>query len=179
MNQAGWEMGFSYALGIAALCAGVLVISLRNPVHSALALVSCLLSVAGLFVLLDAEFLAGVQVLVYVGGVMVLFLFVIMLVSVERAGLATGRVYSSQALPAVLCVAVLVASFEVAVRLAGPALGGGSPAGRIDGGNTESVGADLYMRAALPFEIASVLLLVAIVGAVLLARERRSEQALD
>ena len=178
MDLTGWELGLSYALGIAALFAAVLVISLRNPVHCALALVSCLLSVAGLFVLLDAEFLAGVQVLVYVGAVMVLFLFVIMLVSVERSGLATGRVYSTQALPAVLCVAVLVASFEIAVRLAGPALTGGGR-GKLDISNTESVGTDLYLRAALPFEIASVLLLVAIVGAVLLARERRPDRMVD
>src|SRR5437660_6319878 len=78
----GWEAVFFWVFSIAALVAGLLTIMARNAVHSALFLISSLVSIAALFILLGAEFIAGVQILVYVGGVMVLFLFVIMLVNV-------------------------------------------------------------------------------------------------
>src|SRR5882724_242036 len=82
MTLTGWEAVFFWVFAIAAIFAGLLTVMARNAVHSALFLISTLLSVAALFVLQGAEFIAGVQVLVYVGGVMVLFLFVIMLVNV-------------------------------------------------------------------------------------------------
>src|ERR671917_1578358 len=83
MTLSGWEAVFFWVFGLAALVAALLTIMARNAVHSALFLISALVSVAALFVLLGAEFIAGVQILVYVGGVMVLFLFVIMLVNVS------------------------------------------------------------------------------------------------
>src|SRR5688500_15112736 len=89
MILSGWESVFFWIFAIAAILAGLLTVMARNAVHSALFLISSLLAVAALFVLLGAEFIAGVQILVYVGGVMVLFLFVIMLVNVgaeERGG---------------------------------------------------------------------------------------------
>src|ERR1051325_7495962 len=82
MVLSGWESVFFWVFGIAALLAGLLTVMVRNAVHSALFLISSLVSVAALFILLNAEFIAGAQILVYVGGVMVLFLFVIMLVNV-------------------------------------------------------------------------------------------------
>ena len=82
MILSGWEAIFFWVFAVAALVAGLLTIMARNAVHSALFLISTLVSVAALFILLGAEFIAGVQILVYVGGVMVLFLFVIMLVNV-------------------------------------------------------------------------------------------------
>src|SRR5437016_14430417 len=78
----GWEAVFFWVFSIAAIFAGLLTVMARNTIHSALFLISSLVSVAALFFLLKAEFIAGVQILVYVGGVMVLFLFVIMLVNV-------------------------------------------------------------------------------------------------
>src|SRR5215207_3086161 len=89
MTLAGWESIFFWVFAVAALVAALLTILAQNAVHSALFLISTLISVAALYVLLGAEFIAGVQILVYVGGVMVLFLFVIMLVNVsaeERGG---------------------------------------------------------------------------------------------
>src|SRR3712207_1843744 len=83
MVLSGWESVFFWVFALAALVAGLLTVMARNAVHSALFLISALVSVAALFVLLGAEFIAGVQILVYVGGVMVLFLFVIMLVNVS------------------------------------------------------------------------------------------------
>src|SRR5947207_13057779 len=82
MILSGWESIFFWIFSIAAIVAGLLTVVARHAVHSALFLVSSLVSVAALFVLLGAEFIAGVQILVYVGGVMVLSLFVIMLVNV-------------------------------------------------------------------------------------------------
>src|SRR3977135_1213920 len=89
MILSGWESVFFWIFSIAAILAGLLTVMARNAVHSALFLISSLVSVAALFILLGAEFIAGVQILVYVGGVMVLFLFVIMLVNIaaeERGG---------------------------------------------------------------------------------------------
>src|SRR5207302_10342872 len=82
MSFSGWEAVFFWIFSIAALVAGLLTIMARNAVHSALFLISSLVSIAALFILLVAEFIAGVQILVYVACVMVLFLFVIMLVNV-------------------------------------------------------------------------------------------------
>ena len=76
---------FFYLLAFIALASGLAVITRRNPVHSALALIFTLLSVAGLYLMLYAPFVAGVQIILYAGGIMVLFLFVIMLVSIEKA----------------------------------------------------------------------------------------------
>src|SRR5918911_628561 len=83
MVLSGWESVFFWVFALSALIAGLLTVMARNAVHSALFLISTLVSVAALFILLGAEFIAGVQILVYVGGVMVLFLFVIMLVNVS------------------------------------------------------------------------------------------------
>src|SRR5260370_19848379 len=82
MTLSGWESVFFWIFSLAAILGGLLTVMARNAVHSALCLICSLVSVAALFVLLGAEFIAGVQILVYVGGVMVLFLFVIMLVNV-------------------------------------------------------------------------------------------------
>src|ERR671938_576487 len=83
MVLSGWEAVFFWVFALAALVAALLTVMAKNAVHSALFLISTLVSVAELFILLGAEFIAGVQILVYVGGVMVLFLFVIMLVNVS------------------------------------------------------------------------------------------------
>lgn len=173
--------------GLVALGCGAGVILSKNPIHSAIFLLICLFSVAGLFVTLWAEFLAVVQVMVYAGGVMVLFLFVIMLVDLERRGLdpAVGRLgphptriqrATWSLLTLVLGVALLVALFPT-MNLSDP--GAAEAAKALQGdfhadgralGNTEWLGILLYTSYLLPFELASVLLLVAMVGAVVLAR---------
>lgn len=191
MQLVGWEAFFFYILAFLALFFGIFTITARNAVHSALFLMSTLVCAAGLFVLLQAEFLAGVQILVYVGGVLVLFLFVIMLVNVREENL---QIYTRQYAVAVLIVFLLGAGLLAAVLETQRAnffrVGTQSsinrnaeesdtaPTGSLSQ-NTQSVGVELYTRAALPFEIASILLLVAIVGAVRLARERKQEQLYD
>src|SRR6478672_2927103 len=95
MVLSGWESVFFWVFSIAAIFAGLLTVMARNAVHSALFLISSLVSVAALFILLHAEFIAGVQILVYVGGVMVLFLFVIMLVNVGAEERGSEEIFNN------------------------------------------------------------------------------------
>jgi NADH-quinone oxidoreductase subunit J len=201
MVLSGWESVFFWVFALAALVAGLLTVMARNAVHSALFLISTLVSVAALFVLLGAEFIAGVQILVYVGGVMVLFLFVIMLVNVaaeERGGEElfnhTGQLTAAVCFVALLVFGLFYAINQSAGRLvpqsdsdqvvlqrdADPARMRNAATGvsKISE-DTQRVGASLYRYGALPFEIASVLLLVAIVGSILLARTSKQELVAD
>ena len=165
---------------------GVGVIALKSPVHAALSLLSTFLMVAVLFVLRHAEFLAAVQVLVYAGGIMVLFLFVIMLVNVKGVGPETA--FLTRWAPLAIVGGVLVGALLALLVLLGVlAAGSGdvSALQTVDGtvtGNTEAVGITLYTTYLVPFEIVSVVLLVAMIGAIVFGRrdaglERRSGEA--
>ncbi len=201
MILSGWESVFFWIFSMGALFAGILTILARNAVHSALFLISSLVSVAALFILLGAEFIAGVQILVYVGGVMVLFLFVIMLVNVGAEERGTDRIFNSsnQVAAGIILAVLLLGGFFYAINNGYRALadrdqkaiekteqnspeqrGAISATGtmRITR-DTQRVGASLYRFASLPFEIASVLLLVAIIGSVMLARTSKQEAAAD
>ncbi|HET6374396.1 MAG TPA: NADH-quinone oxidoreductase subunit J [Candidatus Polarisedimenticolia bacterium] len=159
-----------YLFASLALVSGVMVVTRRNAVHAALFLVLTFFSVAGIYIVLSAEFLAAVQVLVYAGGVLVLYLFVIMLVPLrDEKGLqpAAKHIAVSMVLSSALA-AVLISYFWNAEVSPTTAVSGGLAA---SGGNIEAVGMELYTRYLLPFEIASVLLLVAMIGAVVLARK--------
>jgi NADH-quinone oxidoreductase subunit J len=204
MILSGWESVFFWIFSIAAILAGLLTVMARNAVHSALFLISSLLSVAALFILLGAEFIAGVQILVYVGGVMVLFLFVIMLVNVgaEEEGRAPIFNRPAQVTTALVFLALLAGILVIyaiprgyqAMQKRDEAALQQASANRTEdqsrlatgatGVNrltkeTERVGTKLYTYAALPFEIASILLLVAIIGSVMLARTLKQEVAAD
>jgi len=203
MILSGWEAVFFWVFSIAAILAGLLTVMARNAVHSALFLISSLVSVAALFILLHAEFIAGVQILVYVGGVMVLFLFVIMLVNVgaeERGGeelFHRPRQVIASLIFCFLLAAGLLFAMNVGYRglqkrdqaalVAAPqqrqrqeeALPQGAPGTARISKSTEHVGNSLYRFASLPFEIASVLLLVAIIGSVMLARTLKQEASVD
>lgn len=158
-----------YALGAVALAAGVQVIASRSPIHSAIGLVTSFLAIAGLYVLLHAEFVAAVQVLVYAGGIMVLFLFVILLVNLrERPPLRLRLRVWLQAGAGLLAVGAMLAMASRGQLGAAAAPGTAAEAGP---GNLEAVGTALFTDALLPFEIASLLLLVAMVGAIVLARD--------
>jgi len=158
-------------LAAVALSASVMVVTRRNPVHSALYLVVTFFAVAAIYVLLHAEFLGAVQVLVYAGGIMVLFLFVILLV--ERPGQEPSGKPRRFHVAASLVLAALVSGILGAHFLRG---GGSVPAGHAalgaSGGNLETVALALFRSYLLPFEIVSILLLVALVGAIVLARTK-------
>jgi NADH-quinone oxidoreductase subunit J len=162
-----------YAFAALVLGGAVLTVTRRSAVHSAIFLIVSLLGVAGLFLLQAAEFLFVVQIILYVGGIMVLFLFVIMLVNLDQA--ARERQFNRQWALALACVLVVGAqivyvlyrgadSFQVAVAA--------QPAKPPAAGNTEAIADVLFSQYLLPFELASVLLLVAVVGSVLMAKKR-------
>ena len=147
------------------------VVFSRNPVHAALSLVGTLFGVAVLFVAQHAHFLAAVQVIVYAGAIVVLFLFVIMLLGVDREEDIEVEQLRGQR-PAAAVIAVLLLA-EV-VLLAGNewTTGASSVAGKASGKgeNVEKLAESIFTRYLLPFEITSVLLVIAVVGAVVLAR---------
>jgi len=160
---------FFYFLAGIALLSGVLVITRRNPVHSALALILALLAQAGLYLMLYAPFVAGVQIILYAGGIMVLFLFVIMLVNLERA--RREEQFNKQWLVGTAAAAALGFLF-ITVYMKGNALWPQSAGLPVESSNTQEVGTLLYGQYMFPFEIASLLLLVAIIGAVVMAKKR-------
>jgi NADH-quinone oxidoreductase subunit J len=156
-----------YLFAAATLICGVLVVAnpfSRNPVTSAMFLVLTIVSMAGLFVLLHAFFLAAVQVLVYAGAVMVLFLFVIMLLDLKEE--EQRQVKRAGAIAGVLTVAVIYTIFLSVF----PSLNSSPSAPQIEGG-TAALGRALFTEYLLPFEIISVLLLVAMIGVVLLSKK--------
>ena len=169
-----------YTLAAVAVAGAVGVIGLRNPVHAAMSLLLTFLAVAGLFVLQHAELIAAVQVLVYAGGVMVLFLFVIMLVNVRT--LPEQQTYVRRLVPAAVAISVIVAGLVGAgvwAAFRGPA-GPLAPLVSVEGtvmGNTEAVGWSLYRDYLLPFEVVSIVLLVAMIGAIVMGRKDKEERA--
>ena len=149
----------------------IMVISTKNTVHSVLFLVLNFLFVAALYVLLGAQFLAAIQVLVYAGGIVVLYLFVVMLVNLKRPPEAHQDPHRRTRLGFGLSAAVLLELGAIAVygymRPAPPVAA--TPAIPVSG-NTEQVGWLLYTSYLIPFEVASMLLLVAMIGAIVLAK---------
>ncbi|HVX66331.1 MAG TPA: NADH-quinone oxidoreductase subunit J [Bryobacteraceae bacterium] len=167
----GLDSAFFYFFALLVLGGGILTVTRRSAVHSAVSLIVSLIGVAGLFLLQQAEFLFAVQIVLYVGGIMVLFLYVIMLVNLDAE--AHKRQFNKQWWIALACVAAVVAEAVFfltrgagAFRLAPAA----TPAG--SAGNTERIADSLFSEYLLPFEVASVLLLAAVVGSVLLAKKR-------
>lgn len=161
------EQFFFLIFAFFAVASALAVVTLRNPVHSALALMVCLFQVACLFVLLRSPFLAVVQVFIYVGAVMVLFLFVVMILDIRKVllepmvGKRKGVVYFLVGAVTLELVAVLTGlSFERLSPLAGEEV------------TIETLGRVLFTEYLFPFELVSVLLLVAMVGAIVMVKER-------
>ena len=162
-----------FVFGTIAVVSAILVITQHNVVHSAMFLAATLLSVAGIFLTLQAEFLAGVQVIVYVGGILVLFVFVMMLIALGRS--ASERQFNRQWMLAVVTSVILVFEFAYVILRGKDSfilLPPVPPPAVAAAGNSQLVGTALYTSYLLPFEIASILLLVAIVGAVVLSKKR-------
>ena len=149
-----------------------MTITRRNAVHSALWLIVSLLGAAGLFLLRGAEFLFAVQIVLYIGGVVLLILYVVMLVNLDET--AKGKQFNKQWLVALVCVVVVGAELAFVLKrglasLELPAAASNAAAGV---GNTERVADLMFRDYLLPFEVASLLLLVAVVGAVVMAKKR-------
>ena len=165
------ELGTFIVLSAVTLVSAILVITRRNAVHSAIWLIVTLFAVGGIFLLQHAEFLFAVQIILYVGGIMVLFLFVVMLVDIDVAlkQARFARQWPVALLTAVLLLAILgFALYNHSKGLDLPA----RPMISAPAQNTQAVGMALYQNYMLPVEIASVLLLVAMVGAVIMAKRK-------
>ena len=164
---------FFYLLSGTMIIGGILVITRKNAVHSAMALITTLLAQAALYLMLYAPFVAGVQIILYAGGIMVLFLFVIMLISIERT--VKERQFNKQWLVGIAAAAALGGLF-IAVYTKGKSLFPEGRASYVEDQNTQAVAALLFDRSTgmymFAFEIASLLLLVAIIGAVVMAKKR-------
>ena len=160
---------FFYFLAFMAIVSAIAVITRRNPVHAALSLIVTLLSLAGFYLMLYAPFVAGVQIVLYAGGIMVLFLFVIMLVNLEQN--IREYQFNKQWLVGI-GVALALGALLLFVFQRGRDIFPRDFARLPEAENTQQIGIALYGQYMLPFEIASLLLLVAIVGAVVMAKKR-------
>jgi len=174
MNTTFLEYVVFFAASLMMIGGAIGVITLKNPVHAALGLVLTLFGVAVQFVAQEAHFLAAVQVIVYAGAIVVLFLFVIMLLGVDRS---VDPIKIQRPLAAVMMVG-LVGLVTAAVLRAGDAIGTLNPGVGIDtatvenpDGNIQQLAQNLYNDHVLAFELTSVLLIVAVVGTVLLTRK--------
>jgi NADH-quinone oxidoreductase subunit J len=165
---------FAY-FSVVSVLAGILTVALRNPVHCGLALLTLLLHVAGLFVLLNAEFLFAVQIIVYAGAILVLYLFVLMLLNLKSEERYVHTKYA-----VILFAAVGILGEVVLLVLASPFGGskGDAPAGTLVSiGGSYAVGIKMFSDYLLQFEIVGIFLLGAIIGAIVLAKTPTGEDA--
>ena len=165
---------FSY-FALVSMAAAVLTVTLKNPVHCGLALLALLLHVSGLFVLLNAEFLWAVQVIVYAGAILVLYLFVLMLLNLK-----TDERYLHSSFLYFLVPAVLGASYVLFLLLRSPFSGvkGDAPTVAVlQDGNTVAIGIKMFSDYLLQFEIVGIFLLGAIIGAIVLAKTPKPIEA--
>jgi NADH-quinone oxidoreductase subunit J len=163
-----------YVFAIGVIAAGAQVVLRRNPIYGALSLVGCFFFLAGIYVLLAAHLIAILQIMIYAGAVMVLFVFVIMLLNLKEEELGEQRITAMKGMG---LVAVLAAVGVIAWRALGEAYPGDAMpidnALRVPGfGTVKEVGRVLYLASVLPFEVTSLLLLVAVVAAVVVAKGR-------
>ena len=164
-----------YAACLVAIASAVLCITRRSPVASALWLVNVLFNLSVIYVLLDAHFLAAVQILVYAGAIMVLFLFVIMLLNVGRPGPSDIKGPGGKVI-AVVAGLVLLGELLALRQMKMPpslSLPDGAVANMVERqGAVQAIAVPLFQQYLIPFEITSVMLLAAVVGAVVLAKRK-------
>jgi len=165
------NMAIFYILAIVTAASGLLVVTLKNIFHSALFLVLTLFSIAGIYILLGAEFLAAVQVLIYVGAITILMIFAIMLT--YQLSSKSIRQVNEQVPWAILIVAMFfVMSLLAVIKTAWPISDGSLPES-----NTLELGRQLLSIYVVPFEVVSIVLLVALIGAIIISRRDRQEES--
>ncbi len=158
-----------YFIAFLTIISALFVVLNRNPVYSALMLVFCFFSLAALYVLLEAYFVAVLEIIVYAGAIMVLFLFVIMLINVGKEIAATSIIVKAKVLPFVL---VVLFSLNIILLILWRNEGLHQSNTISSVGSIIAIGQALFTKYLLPFEIASLLLLVALIGTVYLAKKR-------
>jgi NADH-quinone oxidoreductase subunit J len=159
-----------YYLAAASIASAILAVTRRNPVHSVLWVLALFLHVAGIFLLVGAEFLAAVQVIVYAGAILVFYLFFVMLLDFprEEAEPRFGAHWPLCAAAGIVFAALTLYATDPWLEPTGQSVAAGGPSP----GNLAAVGTALFTQFALPFEIASLVLLAAIVGAVVIAKRK-------
>ena len=158
-----------YFIAFLTIISALFVVLNRNPVYSAVMLVFCFFSLAALYVLLEAYFVAVLEIIVYAGAIMVLFLFVIMLINVGKEKAATSLVQKAKAFPFML---VVLFSLNIILLVLRRNEGIHQSNAVSSVGNITAIGQALFTKYLLPFEIASLLLLVALIGTVYLAKRK-------
>jgi NADH-quinone oxidoreductase subunit J len=168
--------GFFYASALLAILGAVGTISAKNPIRGAMGLLLMILAIAGLFLALHAQFLAAIQLIVYAGAIVVLFLFVIMLLGPDAATPQDQRGRTTRVLSGALFSLLAVFAGYLVVR---PAWGQAHrlPSVPRDFGSVDAIGRVLFHDAVVPFELSSALLMVAIIGAVAVARGKHASDA--
>jgi NADH-quinone oxidoreductase subunit J len=150
------------------LVSALLTITRRNPVHSIMFMLLLFFHIAGVFVLLNAEFLAAVQLIVYAGAILILYLFVVMLLNVDKESTAAR---ANRFWPWMIAFGLLIAGEIVLLISRGSFPAEAGQAMWLAGTGVKELGIVLYQKYLIPFEIASVILLVGLVGAVMLAKK--------
>ena len=156
-----------YFIGFLAVISALFVVLNRNPVYSAVMLVFCFFSLAALYVLLEAYFVAVLEIIVYAGAIMVLFLFVIMLINVGNELKTSNILNKKKTIPIVL---IFLFSINIFLLILWRSDGLHQPISLSTSGTIAAIGQSLFTKYVLPFEIASLLLLVALIGTVYLAK---------
>lgn len=163
------------AASLLALFASIMMVTRRNPIHAALWLIVAFFSIAILYLTLNAQFIAVAQVIVYAGAIMMLIIFVIMLIQLEtdESG-GKGRISGAKIIGSFITVILFLEIAAAFLSFQGGPVKVGPPAAGVEPlGTVASVGTFLYGKYLFPFEIASILLLIGIVGAVVLAKRRK------
>jgi NADH-quinone oxidoreductase subunit J len=165
-----WGNAFFGLCSLVALMGALAVVTARNPIRGAVGLLTTVLGVAGLFLMLHAQFLAAIQLIVYAGAVVVLFVFVIMLLGPEPASLQPGR--KGQIARGVGAAAMAAMAAAAMVALAGTIQPAEFAPARVDHGSVEAVGGRIFSAGLVPFELTTALLIAAIIGALAIAHVR-------
>lgn len=164
---------FFFVLAAVSVISAILIVAQRNPVASALYLIVTLCSQAMLYLLLGASFLAVIQIIVYAGAIMVLFLFVIMLLNLRRDEFGPDKKKIQRVLALALGGVWLIQLVLITkLSLSNKGLGQVTPPSALETGNVQAIGKSLFTEYLYPFEITSILLLVAILGSIVLAKKK-------
>jgi len=163
------EQAFFFYFAIVIAAAAVFVVAVRNPIYSALSLLIMFFHVAGLYVTLHAEFLAAVQIIVYAGAILVLYLFVVMLLNLRH----DDRYHRQWPMAAAVGVTLVIEAIVLTAMKGwtSPLVAAGTETTVGGAGNAEAIGDVLYSTYLFPFEVASLILLVAMIGAIILAKK--------
>jgi NADH-quinone oxidoreductase subunit J len=165
------QLIFLYFAAVIVISA-ILMISRRNPIHSVMFMLLLFFHIAGVFVLLNAEFIAAVQLIVYAGAILILYLFVVMLLSVDRE---TQAVRANRFWPWLAGFGFVIAAEIALLVLRGSFPADQGQAVKHAGAGVKELGIELYTKYLVPFEVSSVILLVGLVGAVMLAKKTAKE----